>query len=249
MAISITDAVAGILSDMYSLREAFNKDVVNYSALGRLIKPMVDQRMGTATGLESIVMAIRRYADSLHQKGVGAEVQSVISACTLMVETDFVALDFKHWRAHNISTNLFRLLSDGVDWHAGEKIYVVLRDYELTLVANNKFVAPIMEIFSKSERSKLMGRRDGVAVVTISTPQSNSPELYAFFTDQFVNSQIPIVNMFQAYRNVSFVIDEINAAKAYSVLSRAISTARMTAGETPSITQDVAKAHSLAPQA
>jgi hypothetical protein len=222
---TVADAVSEALGELHYLHEAFRQDVVNYSAVARLLKPLVQERVGQEVGLDAIVMAIRRYAESLPKHAPDGDVLRAVKDCTLLVETDLACLDIKHWRAPDFHAGLERLLFQGVDWHAGEKIYLIQRAYELTIVASTRFVQPLLELTGEG-RAQLMARHDAQALMTLTLPDESVPGVYAFFANQFWEAGINVTTVFHSYRKLSFVVEEKDAARAYDHLSRAIGVAR-----------------------
>ena len=67
----MSDAVLEVVSGMYFLRMPMQEELINYSALARFIKPMVEKRVGGEVGVEAITMALRKASAAPHANPMG----------------------------------------------------------------------------------------------------------------------------------------------------------------------------------
>lgn len=228
MGYSISDAVSEILAEMHFVKTAFQHDVVNYSALARLIKPLVEERLGEAVGLDAVVMGIRRYATSVAKGSEPEGISSVLTECSITLRTDLHAVYFRQWRTAQFLDKLRALQIEQVDWNAGEKVYVVQRAGEMAIIANNKFLQSVLDLAKNSPQTKILAQRSGLAIVTVTYPLSGieTPGIFAFLTQRLANAGVNVISVFSTYRKVSFLIEERQVAKAYELFSTAIAVSR-----------------------
>ena len=66
--VSVPDVVREIITRNRSIYECMKMDVINYTALAVKIQPDVEKQLGTPANLNTIVVAIKRYADSFDEK-------------------------------------------------------------------------------------------------------------------------------------------------------------------------------------
>ena len=66
--VSVPDVVREIITRNRSIYECMKMDVINYTALAVKIQPDVEKQLGTSANLNTIVVAIKRYADSFDEK-------------------------------------------------------------------------------------------------------------------------------------------------------------------------------------
>lgn len=224
MGYSIADAVTEILSEMNVLHPAFRYNVVNYSALARLLKPIVDTKVGSSAGLDAIVMGIRRYAEGMTFAEKQQDIIEIIKECTMTLRTDMASASVKYWRTPEFLSGLYELDRNVVDWHAGEKIYMTRRSYEMTLVFSSKFMPQIVELVKTAPTTELMEKREGLALISVSLPPMafNVPGVFSFFTDKFTQANINVLTVFSTYRMMSFLFNGKDAPKAYERISSAI---------------------------
>ena len=65
---SVPEVVRGIITQNRSLYDCMKMDVINYTALAVKIQPEVEKHLGNTVNLNTIVVAIKRFADSFEQK-------------------------------------------------------------------------------------------------------------------------------------------------------------------------------------
>ena len=63
--LSIPDVVREIITRNRSIHDCMAMDVINYTALAVKIHPEVEKQIGNPIHLNTIVLAIKRYADAL----------------------------------------------------------------------------------------------------------------------------------------------------------------------------------------
>jgi len=61
--LSIPDVVREIITRNRSIHDCMAMDVINYTALAVKIQPQVEKQIGNAVQLNTIVVAIKRYAE------------------------------------------------------------------------------------------------------------------------------------------------------------------------------------------
>jgi len=65
---SVPDVVREIITQNRSIYDCMKMDLINYTALAVKIQPEVEKHLGTSVNLNTIVVAIKRYADSFDEK-------------------------------------------------------------------------------------------------------------------------------------------------------------------------------------
>lgn len=66
--LSVPEAVREIITHNRSIYDCMKMDVINYTALAVKIQPDVERQLGNPVNLNTIVVAIKRYADSFIEK-------------------------------------------------------------------------------------------------------------------------------------------------------------------------------------
>jgi hypothetical protein len=66
--LSVPEAVRDIITRNRSIYDCMKMDVINYTALAVKIQPDVERQLGNPVNLNTVVVAIKRYADSFLEK-------------------------------------------------------------------------------------------------------------------------------------------------------------------------------------
>ena len=62
--LSVPEVVRDIITRNRSIHDCMKMDVINYTALAVKIQPDIEKQLGNSVHLNTIVVAIKRYADS-----------------------------------------------------------------------------------------------------------------------------------------------------------------------------------------
>lgn len=224
MGYGVSDAVSETLDTMNYLKTALKRDLVNYSALSRDIKPLVEEKLGSTVSMDAIIIAIRRYANTLRESRGDTDLINVLSLCSLIVRTGMVNVHFK--RNASLFGKLTALYSK-VNWVAGERMYIIQRSDEVSVIANSKFMPFFNELISQ-EPETLINLRPNLALVTVNFPPValDFPGLFSFMMSQLADGRVNVNSIFSTYSGVTFTVAESDAARAYERLNNAIYEAK-----------------------
>ena len=217
---SVSDAVSEVLSEMYFLQQPFKLGIVNYSALARVIKPLVEQKTGEEAGLDAIIMAIRRNIELLVKQGESKDVYSLLGECTLSLRTGMVCVHFKR------SNELYQKVVEfehTINWLSGERIYVNQRTDEISIMTLSRFIPKLLEMI-KNDPSQLLAKQESMAMLTIRFPPSvlDTHGFLHLLTSQFEALGININAVFSSYSRLSFVCNEADAPAVYDRIAKLI---------------------------
>ncbi len=224
MGYGVSDAVTETLDTMNYLKTALKRDLVNYSALARDIKPLVEEKLGSTVSMDAIIIATRRYANNLRESRGDTDLVNVLSLCSLIVRTGMVNLHFK--RNPALFAKLVAFYAK-INWVSGERMYVIQRADELSIIANSSFMPFFNEIISK-DPSQLINLRPNLALVTVNFPPValDFPGLFAFMTSQLADGRVNLNSVFSTYSGITFTVAEGDAARAYERLNNSIYEAK-----------------------
>lgn len=204
---------------MHFLQQPFKLGIVNYSALARVIKPLVEQKTGEEAGLDAIIMAIRRN-NELFGKLDDERVYSLLGECTLSLRTGMVCVHFK--RTNELYQKVVEF-ERTINWLSGERIYVNQRTDEISIMTLSRFLPNLLEMI-KDDPSQLLGKQENMAMLTIRFPASalHTHGFLHLLTSQFETLGINIVAVFSSYSRLSFVCDEVDAPAVYDRIAKVI---------------------------
>jgi len=217
VAMSVSDAVEEVIGEMQFLGLPFKYDLINLSSLARFIHADVERMVGKPVSIDAIIMAIRRAYKEMAWKEQ-KKMFDYASKCKLILRAGFFIVHLRP--APRLYTALLEL-EKTVNWAIGEKMYLLLRSDEITVVGNSKFLEPLLALVQKEE---ILSRQEEVTVLTVFYEPGalEVPGLMSFFTEQLAAHGITILGCFSTYHIASFVVHDADAAKAYDKLDKAI---------------------------
>jgi len=219
---TVSSAVSEILDDMSFLHLAFRHGLVNCSSAARMIAPLVEEMISSKPGNDALIAAVRRYGKSLRGRKQN-DLDAVISECNAVLRTDLVGLHIKKWSNYQFMEGLSKMLTREVDWDAGEKVYLTQRSGEMYVCASAKFLPKLVALATKPP-TELSHYQENLSLITIDHPPGghNVPGVIAFFVNILAQSNINLFEIFSTYRKFSLLVAEKDAARAYSVIGKAI---------------------------
>ncbi|MFH0836186.1 MAG: hypothetical protein V1834_03420 [Candidatus Micrarchaeota archaeon] len=216
MGYSVSDAVAEVLKEMQYLNPAFKQGLVNYSAVARLIQPLVSQRMGVEeVGLDAVIVAIRRFVLSLREQKDYPHILRSILSCKQVVHTGMVCVHLK--RSEDVYHKIIDM-QQRVNWLSGEKMYVIQRSDEISVITQRRFLDELHKIGGQ----QMLEEKPNLALLTIywSLPQGGGvPGTLALLSQELASVGVNIVIVFSSFSSVSFLIEESDAGTAYNKLN------------------------------
>ena len=223
----VAEAVQSVLDGMAFVRFPLSNDLINYSALARFIKPLVEERMGgRKAGMDALIMAVRRYARNLGGDGNSADLLKVMGEAKLVLRTGMTVLHFG--RTNEIYSKLIDTEHNKVNWHSGDKMYVLQRSEELMVTATSKLL-PIIHV--EIDRDDILAEYGNLAMITVeNTEEPNRvPGGLAFIANQLAAINVNIFTVFNSITKMSFLVTEADASRAYDKLRKAIEECRRAA--------------------
>ncbi|MDE1763085.1 MAG: ACT domain-containing protein [Thaumarchaeota archaeon] len=214
--VSVPEAIREIITRNRSIYDCMKMDLVNYTALAVKIQKEVEAQVGNAVNLNTIVVAIKRYADSFEKKD-DVQNEPVLKNARLSL-TDGI-LDIK-FSSQDFGMEDAVSLMDGFTRIDPDYEFFRLTDSFRFLTEDISDVRKLLESFSSHKNFF----QTGLAKISISMPQSeNSPDAVSYISEILHSSGIELVNAFFGQDNIVLVLHEKDAAKAYEILRGEIS--------------------------
>lgn len=215
--LSVPEAVREIITRNRSIYDCMKMDVINYTALAVKIQPDIERQLGNSVNLNTIVVAIKRYADSFAEKDE-IRTESVLKNARLSL-TDGI-LDIK-------------LSSNDVDKKEAASLLNKFEqydsDYEFFRLADSTFrvltedLVDIRRIFESFPSTKNFFNA-GLAKIKIKIPQEeNRSDVVSYVAEILHSNGIDLENAFFSQDDIVLVLQEEDASKAYEVLRSEIS--------------------------
>jgi len=209
--LSVPEVIREIITKNRSIYDCMKMDIINYTALAVKIQSDVERHLGNSVNLNTIVVAIKRYADSFEQKEDIKE-ESVLKDARLSL-TDGI-MDIKI-SAHDLRDQNAASLLD--------KFSQITPDYDFFRMADSfrfltEDIADIRRLFeSIPDRENVFST--GLAKIKISIPsEQNRSDLVSYVAEILHSNGIELVNAFFSQDGITMVLNEKDASKAYEIL-------------------------------
>ena len=209
--ISVPEAVRTIVSKNRSIYDCIKMDLINYTALAVKIQPEVEKILGNAVNLNTIVVAIKRYADSFEIKEQIRE-ESILKNARLsltdgIMDVRFSVKDSKEMDPMTILDKFSKVTNNYEFFRLSDSFRFLTED-----------VQDVREIFnSVSEREDLFST--GLAKIRIAIPDShNQSDVVSYVAEVLHVNGIELVNAFFSQDNIIIILNERDSSRAYDVL-------------------------------
>jgi hypothetical protein len=191
-------------------------DLVNYTALAVKIQKEVEAQMGCPINLNTIVVAIKRYADSFEKKD---DVQSESALKNARLSLTDGILDIK-FSSQDFAMEDAMALMDGFTRIDPDYEFFRFTDSFRFLTEDISDVRKLLESFSSHKNFF----QTGLAKISIHIPQSgNESDVVSYVSEILHDNGIELVNAFFGQDDIILVLHEKDAAKAYEILRGEIS--------------------------
>lgn len=209
--ISVPEAVRTIISRNRSIYDCMKMDLINYTALAVKIQPEIEKIAGSAVNLNTVVVAIKRYADSFEIKEQVKE-ESILKDARLSLTDGIMDVKFSVKDSNEMDPMIIL-----------DKFSKITNNYEFFRLADSfRFLTEdmedIREIFnSVSQRDDLFNT--GLAKIRISMPNShNQSDVVSYVAEVLHANGIELVNAFFSQDGIIIIINGRDSSRAYDVL-------------------------------
>ena len=208
---SVPEVVREIISRNRSILDCMKMDLINYTALAVKIQPDVERVLGNSVNLNTIVVAIKRYADSFEVKDE-VEENSVLKNARLALTDGIIDIKF--------SVND----SQGIDpLTILDKFSKITSNYDFFRSADSfRFLTEDLDSIRRIFES--LPNQDnifstGLAKIRISIPPSkNQSDVVSYVAEVLHDNGIDLVNAFFSQDSIIIILNEKDASRAYDIL-------------------------------
>jgi len=208
---SVPEAVREVITRNRSIYDCMKMDLINYTALAVKIQPEIEKILGNSVNLNTIVVAIKRYADSFETKEEMKE-ESVLKNARLSLTDGIMDVRFSVKDSNEMDP--MSIL---------DKFSKVTNDYEFFRLSDSfRFLTEDMDdirrIFSDvSERDDMFST--GLAKIRISIPSSqNQSDVVSYVAEVLHANGVELVNAFFSQDSITIILNERDSSRAYDIL-------------------------------
>ena len=207
---SVPEAVREIITRNRSIFDCMKMDLINYTALAVKIHPEVEKVLGNQVNLNTIVVAIKRYADSFEIKEEVKE-EYVLKNARLAL-TDGI-MDIKFSIKDSQMDPLVIL----------DKFSKITSNYEFFRLSDSfrfltEDIDDVREIFENvPNREEFFST--GLAKIRISIPlNQNQSDVVSYVAEVLHENGIELVNAFFSQDSIIIILRGVDASRAYEIL-------------------------------
>jgi len=208
---SVPEVVKEMITRNRSIFDCMKMDLINYTALAVKIQPDVERVLGNPVNLNTIVVAIKRYADSIEVKDE-VEEKSVLKNARLSLTDGMVDIKFSLNDSQGIDPltilDKFSKITSNYDFFRSSDSFRFLSE-DLEGIRGIFDSLPNQEdIFS-----------GGLAKIRISIPPiQNKSDVVSYVAEVLHSNGIELVNAFFSQDNIIIILNERDSSRAYDIL-------------------------------
>lgn len=208
---SVPEIVREVITRNRSIYDCMKMDLINYTALAVKIQPEIEKILGNPVNLNTIVVAIKRYADSFEVKEKMKE-ESVLKNARLALTDGIMDVRFSVNDSNKMDP--MSIL---------DKFSKITNDYEFFRLSDSfRFLTEdmddIRQIFNGvSEKENTFST--GLAKIRISIPNTrNQSDVVSYVAEVLHANGVELVNAFFSQDNITIILNERDSSRAYDIL-------------------------------
>ena len=205
---SVPYAVRQIIGSSTLFFQALSTGIANYTALAQKIKPEVEKLTKSEVNVNTLVVAIKRFADSLD--GIDYEYHPIFEGVRMSLTGSIIDIDFHETDdVYQVLDEIFELGSGYNMFRTNKKIRLFAEDID-----------EIRTMFKSSPKRAIGEITDGLSKITITvqSDKENTYEVLSLVLSLLHNNRIPLYNAFFTQNEIILILGMNDAAKAYEVI-------------------------------
>ncbi len=213
--VTVANVVSHIIQRRPFLEEALVSEIINYAYLADMLKPEIEREMRREVNRYAIIMAIRRFTESLKESFVGHAALDLSEADVTITSGIFEITAVKDPETMKVVSRLYGL----VDFGKGDFLTITQGLYEITILSNVRYKDKMLDLFDKKEVKKVS---TGLSSLTVRIPEKIAEEVGLLYTLTKALSWENI-NIFEVVSTLSeeiFIISEDDTAPAFDSIKR-----------------------------
>ena len=212
--VSVPDVVREIITRNRSIYDCMKMDVINYTALAVKIQSDVEKTVGNSVNLNTIVVAIKRYADSFDDKEEISD-EPVLKNARLSLTDGIMGIQ---WNMGDAGDEMAKMLNE---FHSifPDSEFFRLGDSFRILTEDSDRVRRMFQSLPKENEYN-----SGLAKIKVSVPPNhNRSDIMSFVTEILHYNGIDMADALFTQDGLVIVLKEEDAPRAYEKLRAQIS--------------------------
>lgn len=209
---SIPEVVKEIITRNRSIFDCFKMNMINYTALAIKIQPDIEKNLGSSVNRSTIIVAIKRYADTIKNKEKNKDKLVLKNArLTLtggMMDVKFSIKDSNQTDPMTIFNKLSKVTNNYEFFKFSDSFRFLVEDID-----------SIRQIFNNiPERDDMFST--GLAKIKITIPISqNQSGVVSYVAEILHVSGVELINAFFSQDNIIIILNEEDSSRAFDILN------------------------------
>ncbi len=214
--VTVSHLVKKMVSDRPMLQEALRQGIINYAALAETLKKPIESELGKSVKESAIIMAIRRFSESM-EKVPDRKVVSLFDSDIVMKSG---IADITVAKSESLSAKLEKLYHI-VDFRKGDILNLIHGNYEVSIVTNEKHMGRVLKLL---EPEKILVREKGLASVTLSISKEHlyTPGTIYSAVRKLAWDNVNIFEIVSTSTELIFIVSKKDAVRAYNSLQELV---------------------------
>ena len=207
--LSVPDVVREIITRNRSIHDCMAMDVINFTALAVKIHPEVEKQIGNPIHLNTIVVAIKRYADTF-EKDENVIDEPVLKDARLSMTDRIMGMQWTMKDLHD--QNMAKMFAEAENAFSNSEFFR-LGDSFRVLVDDTDVTRKIFQSFPKENLY-----RSGLAKIRIQVPEQNRADVVSYVTEILHRNGIDLVDALFSQDGIVLILKADQAPIAYEKL-------------------------------
>ncbi|HZA99695.1 MAG TPA: hypothetical protein VE308_01600 [Nitrososphaera sp.] len=193
--------------------------IANYTALAERIKPEIEKLIGSKVNLNTIVVAIKRFADVLEKKNLQQQNSSTYltaAKAKMSLTGSIIDIDFQKENNDDDNDALASVLDELFEQDSRYNLFQTDSHFSLLTEDADEIRRMVADAVQKFD-GKI---REGLSKITVSLTSDDQSRYHilSLISNILYNHQIPIHSAFFATNEVVLTLGDKEAAKAYDLI-------------------------------
>ncbi|MFH1391298.1 MAG: ACT domain-containing protein [Candidatus Diapherotrites archaeon] len=213
---SLSEAVRREIESQPHIKNSLGEGVINYSALARKIIPELETKLEKELHEESVIVAIKRYADEMKPVEADATYLETFANSEVMLQDNMCYVQFKK---HPEVINRIEKLFSSEDWKMGEMRVLIQGADQIMVITKKK---RIQEILAELKEHVTYSIEDN-ALVSFRMPFESFSVygILAEMSNRLAKKGISI-EVLTSPPDMHFLVNEKDAEKTYTLFKKLI---------------------------
>jgi len=213
--VTISHVVQKIINDKIFLLEPMSRGIIAYGSLAEQLKPEIEEELGKQVKNHAIVMALRRYKETLKtkHKDIVFDYSSEI-----ILKTDMC--DIAVLRSPSL-LNKLKHLYDIIDFEKGDILNIIHGRHEVSVVTNERYRKKLIDLLKEE---KILNAENNLVSLTLTYSKDflYTPGIIFNVVRNIAWENINIYEIVSTNTELTFILNKKDGIKGYKVLERLV---------------------------